>query len=267
MRSPLPVALVLLLAVSGVLAAQDSDAPRRGKIDGVERESDRGDKGSGDGCSCGWLLAIGEDAVQLFVPRGTGRGYLRYPYAHSADDPQTPFMVRSTERGRSFVTVAINYFDDAGATLTGGRVAIEAGAALAYASLEGAVYREPLANETDHLYTWRLGAGVLPRPGRTTMLRLGVATRGLSLDDGSTAGGLELEAGAQLFPVRPFGAGVTGRIAAMQWAGGDAFPLRELNTTGSVFIGRAEIQLGWHWMKIGAAPAFGGPTLGTRVWF
>ena len=87
------------------------------------------------------------------------------------------------------------------------------------------------------------------------------------LDDGSNAWGPEGELGIQAFPLRPFGVNVTGRLAGLSWNGNDYFTFQELNTTGSVFINRVALQAGWHWMKIGDAPAFGGPIVGMRIWF
>jgi hypothetical protein len=71
-----------------------------------------------------------------------------------------------------------------------------------------------------------------------------------------------------MLPRRPWGLSSIGHLAALSWDGGaQTFALRELNTTVSLFMGRFELQGGWHWMKAGAAPAFGGPTIGTKLWF
>ena len=273
MRTRSVLALTLIVTASSVvpLLAQDDSRPRRGKIDGVEREHDKGSK-SGDSdntdCDCAWWIEIGDGIVHLFTPRGVGRGYRAYPYSyHDSVESDSPFLVRHT-RGRSFGTLSLSVFDDAGSTLSSARLAFEGAAALAYWSLEVSAYREPLLTHTDYLYAYRIGLGIMPRPGPRTMLRLGVAARGITLDDGSTAAGPELELGAQLLPRRPFGVSVIGRLAALDWEdGGDMMGLRELNTTGSIFVGRLEVQAGWHWMKIGGAPAFGGPMLGSRIWF
>ncbi len=67
--------------------------------------------------------------------------------------------------------------------------------------------------------------------------------RGLAVNGGgTTAGGPEAELGVQLLPRRPFGLNVTGRAAALTWHGNDYFALREVNTTGSIFVNRVEIQ-------------------------
>ena len=74
--------------------------------------------------------------------------------------------------------------------------------------------------------------------------------------------------GLSVRPASILGANVTGRIAGMQWQDTrEDFALRELNTTGSVFLGSVELQAGWHWMKIGNSPAFGGPVMGVRLHF
>lgn len=265
---PTTLTLLALAFAAGPVAAQTEGAPQRGKIDGVEREKDKDRGSSGDDCNCGpswWLETTGEALVHLFSPRGSGRAFQRYPWA--GGDTVPAFTVRHDSTGRRFGAVSAAYFADAGSTLKGGRFAFEGGAALAYFSLELNSYLEPLASETDHLHSWRAGIGVLPRIGPNGLLRLGVAARGIILDDGTSSGGPELELGTQLFPRRPFGVSINGRLSAQQWSSGGTFAFRELNTTGSVFVGRVEIQAGWHWVKIGGAPAFGGPTMGTRVWF
>ena len=269
-RSVFALSLVLTLSpVWPMLAQDDSSRPRRGKIDGVEKDKDRSD-GDDDDCDCdsAWWIEVGEGLYHLFTPRGIGRGYRSYPYSYrDSAESDSPFLVRHT-KGRSYGTLALSVFDDAGSTLSSARFAFEGAAALAYWSLEFSAYREPLLTHTDHLYAWRAGIGVTPRPGPRTMLRIGVAARGIVLDDGSSASGPELELGAQLLPRRPFGLNVTGRLAGLSWDGSDdELTLRELNTSGSIFVGRWEVMAGWHWMKIGSAPAFGGPLLGTRLWF
>ena len=270
-RSLLGLSLVLSTSAALPLVAQD-ERPRRGKIDGVERERDKstkdGDSNDSD-CDCSaWWIEIGEGIVHVFTPRGAGRGYRAYPYSwRDSVESDSPFLVRDT-RNRSFGTLSLSVFDDAGSTLSSARFAFAGAAALAYWSFEFSGYREPLQTNTDHLYAFRLGMGVMARPGPRTMLRMGFAARGIVLDDGSSAAGPELELGAQLLPRRPFGVSVLGRVGALDWeGGGDLMALRELNTTGSIFVGRWEFQAGWHWMKLGSAPAFGGPMLGTRIWF
>jgi hypothetical protein len=91
--------------------------------------------------------------------------------------------------------------------------------------------------------------------------------RGIGIPGGRSAGGLEGGLGVQVLPRKPFGVNITGRAAAMTWNGQDYFALKELNTTGSLFVDRIEIQAGWHWLKVGSSPAFGGPVAGLRLWF
>jgi hypothetical protein len=161
----------------------------------------------------------------------------------------------------------MQYFSDVGSTTKAGSVALEGAIGAVRGELEYSHYAEPVAGRTDHLHTLHVGIAAQPRLGRNAYLIAGVAARGVILDDGSRAWGPEGELGLQVFPMRPFGLNVTGRLAGLSWNGSDYFAFRELNTTGSVFISRVELFGGWHWMKIDTSPAFGGPMLGMRVWF
>jgi len=115
----------------------------------------------------------------------------------------------------------------------------------------------------------RIGVAVLPRIGDLGYLKLGVGAQGLYLDNGDGAAGPELEAGVQLFPVRPFGVGANARVAPMTWKDGPLFSFGfvDLQAAGSIFIGRVELQAGYQWTRVGVGAPFRGPQLGMRVWF
>ena len=117
------------------------------------------------------------------------------------------------------------------------------------------------------MHTGRVAVGIQTAFGPRGYLTAVVGARGLWLDDGSDAFGPEGSLGIQLLPVKPLGINVTGRVAALTWTGQDHFVMSEVNTTGSIFLGRLELQGGWHWMKLEGSPAFGGPVVGTRIWF
>ncbi len=196
-----------------------------------------------------------------------GQGYLPYPYAGGERTADTFVRSRVSDR-RAFGALTATYFDDEGSTTQAGRVTLEG----AYGVFRGEVayghYAEPLATRTDRLHTWRAAVGVQPRLGRFGYLVVGGGVRGVVLHDGSSASGPEGEIGLQLFPQRPVGANVSGRIARLSWTGADAFTFRELNASASYFIGRIELQAGWHWMQVGRnTSAFEGPVAGLRLWF
>jgi hypothetical protein len=203
-----------------------------------------------------------------------GQGYLPYPYAETVGTGNT-FVERRATRRNSYGAVSGQYFSDVGSTTMAGRFQVEGALRWVRAEGEYSSYAEPLETRTDRLHTYRIGIGVQPRLGERAYLIAGVGARGViisSTEPGMSndeAGGIEGQLGVQLFPRRPLGINVTGRIAAMKWESfGDYFTLRELNTTGSIFVGRIELQGGWHWLKVGAGTsAFGGPMVGTRVWF
>jgi hypothetical protein len=203
----------------------------------------------------------GEEEEQL-----GGQGYLPYPYAGGEDAGET-FVRRHARRHRAFGAVSAQFFSDDGSTTKAGRFGLEGAIGLFRGELEYSHYAEPVQGGTDHLHTWRVSLGAQPRLGNRAYLVGGVGLRGVVLDRGGSAVGPEGELGVQLLPLRPFGVNLTGRLAGLTWNGYDYFTLRELNTTGSVFIGRVELVAGWHWLKVGGSPAFGGPVVGTRLWF
>lgn len=197
-----------------------------------------------------------------------GQGYLPYPYAEY-DGTGTTFVQRRTAERPGFGAVTGQFFSDVGSTTMAGRFSIEGAYRRLRAEAEYGYYAEPLQTRTDHLHTYRIGVAIQPRLGDRAYLIAGVAGRGVVLNGGDEAGGPEGELGIQMFPRRPLGLAVTGRLAALTWTGtgSGSFTLREVNTTGSLFIGRIELQAGWHFMKLGDDPAFAGPVVGTRVWF
>lgn len=196
-----------------------------------------------------------------------GQGYLPYPYAEGDRSGETFVQARTTRRS-SYGAISGQYFSDVGSTTIAGRFGLEAAFRTLRVEAEYARYSEPLATRTDRMATFRIGVGVQPRLGNSGYVVAGIAARSVALDGGDEAAGLEGQLGAQLLPVRPIGINVTGRLAAMRWGNtSENFTLREMNTTASLFVGRVEIQGGWHWLKLGDAPAFGGPVIGTRLWF
>ena len=275
--------LLLGAALPSELAAQ-SERPRRGKIDEVERSRERdrgrnqGRSADDDGDGGGWFIfrmigslicGCGGDphGAPPHEPRApvTGQGYLPYPYADRR--ALETFVLADVREGRGFGTVSGTYFRDDASTLRAGRVVVEAAHGAAYGSLEYDYHREVKANEIDYLHLWRAGVGGLPRLGRIGYLRIGVAAQGVVLDDGDNAAGPELELGAKIFPRRPWGLSATGRVATLSWDGDSWFGFAQWSATASVFTGRVEIEGGAHWTRIGTSPAFYGPAVGARVWF
>ena len=268
------------------LRAQSEERPRRGKVDEVERSRDRdsrgrnGNRGNDDeGDGGGWFIfriigqlicGCGGDPHGATAPREpraptNGQGYLPYPYADRR--AREAFVLREVRAGRTFGSVSGAYFRDDVSTLRAGHFALDGARGAAYGSLEYDYHREPKANETDYLHLWRAGVGAMPRLGRIGYLRVGVAARGLVLDDGDMAAGPELELGAKIFPQRPWAVSATGRVATLSWDGQSWFGFSQWAATASVFAGPVEIEGGAHWTRIGSAPAFYGPTLGARIWF
>ncbi|MEK6767349.1 MAG: hypothetical protein AABY85_00015 [Gemmatimonadota bacterium] len=284
---------VLALAASllgamlpATLRAQNGERPRRGKVDEVERSRDRDSRGrngnrgnddDGDGggwfifriighliCGCGDSDSHQADPPEPRAPT-TGQGYLPHPYADRR--ARETFVLREVREGRTFGSVSGAYFRDDVSTLRAGHFALDGASGAAYGSLEYDYHREPKANETDYLHLWRAGVGAMPRLGRIGYLRVGVAARGVVLDDGDGAAGPELELGAKIFPLRPWAVSATGRVATLSWDGQSWFGFSQWAATASVFAGPVEIEGGAHWTRIGSAPAFYGPTLGARIWF
>lgn len=210
-----------------------------------------------------------EDELEAYPPeerggRG-GQGYLDYPYA-GGEDGEVFVRRRTTER-RGFAAVSGQYFSDRGSSTQAGRFAIEGAYSLVRGQAEFNQYVEPVSGGEDRMRIYRVGIGVQPRLGSRGYLIAGAALRGIELDDGNDASGPEAELGVQLFPVRPLGVNLNGRVAALSWTGADEFTFRELNATGSFFMNRLELQGGWHWMRVGDTPAFAGPVVGVRIWF
>lgn len=195
-----------------------------------------------------------------------GQGYDDYPYASS--DTTGSFVQQRTSRRRSYGVVTGQYFADAGSTTRAGRFGIEGAFGQIRGELEYSYYGEPLTGGgKDQMQTTRFALGVQPRLGNHGFLYVAVGGRALEVNGGHTAGGPEGELGVQLLPRKPFGFNVTGRLADLTWNGQDYFLMKELNTTASVFVNRAELQAGWHWLKVAGSPAFGGPVVGLRIWF
>lgn len=262
----LTVAAFLLLLGAGPLAAQDpSTPPARGKIDGVEREADTGGAASADDDG-GSFLDFAWDVLGFLgrAAKGHGQGYQRYPWAGPDSDP---FVLRDVAQGRRFYTLSAAGFDDAGSTTTGRIMAFEMTKSEIQLELEYVGLRERTQTDVDRLHLLRAGLSVVPRTGANGFVRLGAAGRSIILDDGRAAGGPELEIGGQYFPARPLGIDVRLRGALLAWDAGSAFTMLESITTASVFVGRVEVVGGWRWTKIEAVPAFGGPTVGVRLWF
>ena len=276
-------------------AEPSADRPTSGKIDGVRRtaRAARGtptrdvviiDRGVYLGgcwdCSYwgwyrgrygwyhgGWWYPERRDYPREEVEENAGQGYLPYPYAEH-DGTGATFVERRATRRNSYGSVSGQYFSDVGSTTRAGRFAVEGAFRALRVDAEFGRYAEPLQGGTDHFNTFRLGVGFQPRLGNNGYVVAGLGARTVALDGGLEAGGIEGQLGVQLLPRRPFGVSVTGRLAAMQWEGQrSTFTLKEMNSTASLFVGRIEIQGGWHWLKLGDAAAFGGPLLGTRIWF
>jgi hypothetical protein len=207
-----------------------------------------------------------EDYGEPYAEPAGGQGYLPYPYALGGHAPQTFIAPRPIGR-EAFGAVSAQFFSDEGSTTRAGRFAFEGAIGLFRGEVEYMGYAEAVAGGTDRMHSFRMNVGVQPRLGSRAYLVGGVGVRGLAFEGGLDAVGPEMQLGVQLLPVRPLGAAVTGRLAPLYWEGGGSSTLREVNTTGSIFIGRLELQGGWHWMKVGTAPAFGGPVIGTRIWF
>lgn len=256
---------MLCAALAAPLAAQEQDdKPKTGKIDGVEREADESRRERHGGGF--FLLHVAGDVFGFFArtPTEPGQGYQRFPWAGDDDEP---FVRRHVDHGRRFHTLSFTGFDDAASTLNAGTFAFQTTNAIGQLEIEFSRYAEPKATETDHLHLFRAGMAALPPLGRNGFLRIGGGFRGLVLDDGRAAGGPELEIGGQFFPARPFGVSVSLRGALLGWEGGSSFVMAENVTTGSVFMDQVEFLGGWRWTKIENVPAFGGPTVGLRVWF
>ncbi len=195
-----------------------------------------------------------------------GTTFLEYPYAGGSLSDAT-FIQDDAPGRRSYANLTALYFGDEGSQVQAGRFALEYGHRLFRGEIAYSQYAEPILGGTDRMHVWRAAAGVQSRLTERANLVAGVALRGVNLSGGDDAYGPEAELGLQVLPLRPIGINLNGRIAALSWAGETPFAFKELNATGSVFFGRVELQGGWHYMKLGSAPAFTGPVAGLRVWF
>ncbi len=280
------LAVLALLGATLPAAARAQDQPSKGKIDDVERSAERTERsGDGDhddddgGFFVGLLRFIFHPHPRTVVvvsdslatprelPEPPGQGYLAYPWARPIGDER--FVLRGVTSGRDFGNFSGAYFIDDQSTLRAVQLSLEGAYDKAFIGLEYAFYREPTPAGTDYLHLARVGVAAVPPLGDLGYLKLGVGVQGLFLDNGDAAGGPELEAGVQLFPVRPFGLGATARVAPMTWKGGPVFSFGfvDLMANGSVFIGRVELQAGYRWTRVGVGTPFRGPTAGLRVWF
>jgi hypothetical protein len=267
----LALAVLVGAATPAALFAQQ-DQPSGGKIGDVERSADsargRRDRGRDrhgdhdDGFGPRIFLH-----VLFWVPRDTGQGYLDYPYQGSGR-PAT-FVRRNVWEGRAFGTFTAAYFSDASSTLRAGQFAIEWTGGAWERQLDYTFYREPLAGRTDYLHLLRFGMAGLPPLGEVGYLRIGFGVQTVILDDGDAAVGPQLELGAQLFPASPLGVGATMRLAPLTWEGGPVFGTGfvDLMGHGSVFLGPAELMVGWRWTRVGVGSPFSGPTAGVKFWF
>lgn len=197
---------------------------------------------------------------------GFGQTYLEYPYAGGTLTGST-FVQQDAPGRRGYGALSVQYFGDDVSAVEAGRFTLEGSSRLFHGELQYAHYAEPVTGGVDRMHVWRAAGGVQAPVGARANIVAAVALRGINLDTGEDAYGPEAELGLQLLPVRPIGINLNGRAAAMTWTGRDQFAYRELNATGSVFLGRVELQAGWHYMKIGATPAFSGPVAGLRMWF
>ena len=282
---PLALAMLVVLAPPPGLRAQDE---HHGKIDDVEHSADNATKGKDhhdhddhDDDGGGFFFGIlrfffhhGHRAQQAAVsdtttppPEPPGQGYLAYPYARPRE--LSSFVLQNVTAGREFGNVSATYFRDDGSTLRSGQFALDAAYGNVLLTAEYDYYREPLAEETDYLHLGRIGVDGVGRVGDIGYFKAGLGLQMAFTDNGHEAGGPELDAGLQLFPIRPIGVGGTARFAALTWHGGPLFGtgFADLTGIGSVFIGRVELQAGYRWTRVGVGAPFHGPIFGMRVWF
>ncbi len=277
-RRLVPALAIAAVAAFPAAAPAQSDPqpkPERGKVDGVEGEARRARRES-DGVECVdcggsgfFLIDMAEAALRAFFVTSPhpGQGYHRYPYADTLD--ADPFVRGTVASGRRFGAFSASYFaDDAeGGTLRAGQIALEGANGVVHAGVEYTLYREPTQTDVDWLHLARVSIGAVPRLGRVGFLQAGLAARAVSLDNGNTAVGPELELGVQTFPGRPWGVAVNARGALVSWSWGGSSGFADLTANGSYFVGRAEVIAGWRYTKVGRAAAFNGPTAGVRLWF
>lgn len=258
--------LVLLGLLVSPLAAQE-EHPSKGKIDDVEHSADDAKK-KGTGL---WFVDMIGDGfhgfwhVFTYVPTQPGQGYQAYPYAAPGDER---FVIRSTTAGRTFASVSGAYFADQESSLRAGNFSFEWAGGMLLRSMDYSYYREPRPDGTDHLHLFHVGVAAAPPVGQVGYVKIGLGFQSVFLDTGDAAFGPSLDFGAQLFPRPPFGLAFNGRLAPMTWVGGPIYGVgfAEFAGTGSVFVGRIEIQAGYRWTRIGLGVPFRGPTLGLRAW-
>jgi hypothetical protein len=267
-----PHILLLCAAIAAAapwpLHAQDEGRPRRGKIDKVEDEASGVDDAP-------WFLRVIWDAgravwhIATFMAHDhrPGQGYLDYPYSdHRALEH---FVLSDVTAHRGYGALSAAYYVDAGSTLRGTHVAWEGARGIVAFNAEVDAFREPTANDVDHLTLVRVGATGLARLSHATLVRSGLGVRAMVLDDGNLAFGPEFEAGIQAFPLRPLAFDGTFRVAGLSGAGASWFgtALLDLSAGAGVLLGRVELRAGYRMLVIGNATTLAGPTLGARIWF
>ncbi len=279
------LAILALLGATLPAAGRAQDQPYKGKIDDVERSADNASKqgrrdrdhdhDDGGGLLGGILrgiffavhtsAAVSADSVP--APEPPGQGYLAHPYARPR--AAETFVLRGVTTGRTFGNASAWYFSDGGSSLRAGTLSLEGAYDNVHGDLEYSFYREPRPDGTDYLHLLHLGVNYLPPMGDVGYGKVGLGAQFLVLGDGRGAVGPELDLGFQLFPVRPLGVGGSARVAALTWEGGPVFGTGFVDLTGhgSVFLGAAELMLGWRWTRVGVGSPFSGPTAGLRVWF
>ena len=208
----------------------------------------------------------GDGVVEGTEYADLGQGYMPYPYAENDGTGETFVRERTAER-HGYSAITASYFNDVGSTTQAGHIQLEGAIRSFHFDIGYDHYAEPVQGHTDRLQTGRFSFGTQPAVGKRAYMIAGIGGRGVWLDDGQDSYGPEGTLGLQIFPAQPLGINVTGRLAEMSWTGHDWFTMTEVNTTGSLFLGRVELQAGWHWMKMEGSPGFGGPMVGTRLWF
>ncbi len=281
--APLAAFALLLAAAPCRLAAQDDQG--KGKIDDVEHSAshtprsgggDRDDDGGGFFFGMLHFLfhahhhappVAGDTIVAPEPPEPPGQGYLKYPWGRPIGEER--FVLQNVSTGRDFGSFSGAYFIDDQSSLRSAQFTLEGTYDKANITLAYSFYREPRPDQTDYLHLARIGVAYLPPIGDVGYFKLGLGLQGLYLDNGDAAGGPELEAGLQLFPVRPFGLSANARVAPMTWKDGPVFSFGfvDLQASGSLFIGRVELLGGYQWTRVGVGTPFRGPMMGMRVWF
>ena len=261
-----PLALAALLAAQAALGAQDTTS---GKIGDVQRSAGAAKKQGGapeEEEGGGWFFGGWHAFMHVTFgvwPRDTGQGYQSHPYAGGG-----PFVREGVTDGRRFGSVSATYFADDQSTLRADHFSVEWAGGFIRREIEFSAYWEPRPTGTDHLQMFRASFTVVPPLGAIGYWKLGAGVQVVTVGT-DAATGPEIEAGVQLFPVRPFGLGATARVAPLTWSGGPEWSVGfvDLSANGSVFVGPFEIQAGYRWTRIGVGAPFRGPTLGMRVWF